>query len=263
MTCRGRISWPETNFPPVTLPAPHIIPPLVIPLQQVLPEAAAVVEEEIASSRLLLEEEIDQFRFGEEEGELERPLQILDFETESDRHFAAFQPELVVARVDISSEERSGMDLKKRPSLKGLIANRNKEEALKDAPKAQIAANLPLPPFPIDLGLHTVLDLKKKRPVQELEEGEVVPPKGTKQQKTRDPRDRMGNSVDSREDAKVRRQQRSWASRLELDGAQIPGTLLIGNPREGMWPIWLKLWSSLFYFQGIWKLLDALGNRSS
>lgn len=263
MTCQGRISWPETNFPPVTLPAPHITTPFVIPLQQVLPEAVVATEEEIASSRLLLEEEIDQFRFGAEEGELERPLQILDFENESDRHFAALQLELVVARVDTSSEERSGMDLKKRPSLKGLIANKNKEEALKDAPKAQIAANLPPPPFPIDLGLHTVLDLKKKRPVQELEEGEVVPPKGTKQQKTRDLRDRMGNSVDSREDAKVRRQQRNWASRLELDGAQILGTLLIGNPREGMWPIWLKLWSSLFYSKGIWKLLDALGNRSS
>ena len=40
-------------------------------------------EEEIASSRLPLEEEIDQFRFMEDVEPSEKPVDILDFETES------------------------------------------------------------------------------------------------------------------------------------------------------------------------------------
>ena len=44
-------------------------------------------------------------------------------------------------------------------------------------------------------------DLKKKRPVQDLEEGEVAPQKGTKQHKTtRDPKDKRSSPVDSREE---------------------------------------------------------------
>lgn len=41
-------------------------------------------------------------------------------------------------------------------------------------------------------------DLKKKRKVQEVEEGEVVPPKGAKQPKNA--KDKQASSVDSRED---------------------------------------------------------------
>ena len=79
------------------------------------------------------------------------------------------------------------MDSKKRPSLKGLIANRNKGGTSKDVPRTQIPTNLPSPPPPpADLGLHAAQDLKKTRIVQELEEGEVAPPKDTKQQKTKD-----------------------------------------------------------------------------
>ena len=49
-------------------------------------------------------------------------------------------------------------------------------------------------------------NLKKKKPVQELEEGEVAPQKGTKQQKTKDPRDKRATSIDSRDDAELLRQ---------------------------------------------------------
>ena len=62
-------------------------------------------------------------------------MELLDSKTESDRLSIAHQPTLIVTRVDISSKEEEGMDLKKKPSLKGLIANRNKGETSKDVPK--------------------------------------------------------------------------------------------------------------------------------
>ena len=52
-----------------------------------------------------------------------------------------------------------------------------------------------------------------------MEEGEVARSKGTKQQKTKDPRDKRATSFDSREDVEVRLPQRTWAPRIELDGA--------------------------------------------
>jgi len=44
-------------------------------------------------------------------------------------------------------------------------------------------------------------DLKKKRPIQEIEEEELPPQKGTKQQKiAKDSKDKRSSSVDSREE---------------------------------------------------------------
>ena len=49
-------------------------------------------------------------------------------------------------------------------------------------------------------------NMKKRSPDQELEEGELVPRKENKQQKmTKDPKDKRGNSVDSRGEIEVRR----------------------------------------------------------
>ena len=64
-------------------------------------------------------------------------------------------------------------------SLMELMAARGKDSTSKAAPKSQI----PLPPsqIPTDLGLKPNPDLKKKRPIETLEEGEVGPQKGTKQ----------------------------------------------------------------------------------
>ena len=73
----------QKDLPPVRLPIQQIPPLLIIPLQQVPLEAPVVVEEEIASSRLSLEEEIDQFRFVEDVGPSEKPINISDSETES------------------------------------------------------------------------------------------------------------------------------------------------------------------------------------
>ena len=98
------------------------------------------------------------------------------------------------------------MDLKKRPSLRGLMANKGKGVTPPEAPKAQTSANLPPPPPlpPINQGLRVNPDLKKKRPPQELEEGEMSPQKGSKQQKTKDPRDKRSKSVESRDDLEIR-----------------------------------------------------------
>ena len=95
------------------------------------------------------------------------------------------------------------MDQKKRPGLKGLLASRNKGGSSKEAPKTQ-PLTIPAPPPPTDLGLLAMPNLKKRKPDQELEEGEVVPRKENKQQKmTKDPRDRKGNSVNSRGEVEI------------------------------------------------------------
>ncbi|XP_065619502.1 uncharacterized protein LOC136063278 [Quercus suber] len=104
------------------------------------------------------------------------------------------------------------MDSKKRPSLKGLIAKRNKGGTSKDIPQTLPPADLPPhlppppppPPPPTDLQLQANPNLKKKRPSQDLEEGRVAPRKGFKQQKTaKDPKDKRASSMDSRDEAEV------------------------------------------------------------
>ena len=73
------------------------------------------------------------------------------------------------------------------------MAFRNKGATSQEVPKSQVLAILPplLAPLPIDLGLHTMRDVKKKSLLQEIEEGELIPQKGTKQQKTaKDPKDK-------------------------------------------------------------------------
>ena len=47
--------------------------------------------------------------------------------------------------------------------------------------------------------------MRKKRLVEDLEEGEVAPQKGAKQhKKTKDPKDKRAKSVESRDEAEVR-----------------------------------------------------------
>ena len=95
-----------------------------------------------------------------------RPVELLDFETESDRFSIVHHPRLIAARPDTSSEEEESMDLKQRTSLKGLMANTNKGQTSKEAPKTQVAPNLPLPPpsLPANIRLKSIPDLRKKRP---------------------------------------------------------------------------------------------------
>ena len=77
-------------------------------------------------------------------------------------------------------------------------------------------------------------NLKKKRPDQEFEEGELVPQKENKQQKTtKDLRDKRGNFVNSGGKVEVRWPRRPWAPRLEMDGVAIPYDTLIWDAPRG------------------------------
>ena len=55
--------------------------------------------------QLSLEVEIDQFRLEDEERVVERPVELLDFETEPDRLSVARLPELTIANVNANSKE--------------------------------------------------------------------------------------------------------------------------------------------------------------
>ena len=116
---------------------------------------------------------------------------------------------------------------------------RNTGLTSKEAPKSKLPPTLPPPPplSPTDLELHANPNLKKKRPVQKLEEGEVPPQKGTKQQKTtKDPKEKRASSADSREELNgvdVHLQQCTWSPRLEVDGAAIPWTASVRDFQRG------------------------------
>ena len=222
------------DLSPVRLPIHQIPPPLVIPLQQVPLEATVTVEEEIVSSRLSLEEKIDQFCFMEDEGAFEKPVDISDSETEYANLSSIHPKQLVIARINPESEkEEEAMDLKKIPGLKGLLASRNKGGSLKEAPKTQPPVVLPSPPT--NLGLQAMPNLKKRRTDHELEEGKVAPRKDNKQQKiAKDPKDKRGISVDSRDKAEVCPPQRNWAPRIKLEVLPFHGMLQYGTRREAM-----------------------------
>ena len=142
----------------------------------------------------------------EDEGASEKPVDISDSETESAKLSSIRPKQLVIAWIDLEfEEEEEAMDLKKRPGLKGLLASKNKGGTSKEAPKTQPPVVLPPPPpAPTNLNLQAMPNLKKRRTNHELEEGEVTPQKGNKQQKiAKDPRVKRGTSVDSRDEVEV------------------------------------------------------------
>ena len=68
-----------------------------------------------------------------------------------------------------------------------------------------------------------------------MEEGELVLQKENKQQKmTKDPRDRKGNSVDSRGEVEIRRPQRPWAPDLKWMVLSSHTMLQYGTRQEAM-----------------------------
>ena len=93
------------------------------------------------------------------------------------------------------------------------MANRNKGSTSKDVPKTQVPANLPPPPPPFVtiVGLLPNPDLKKKRKVPKVKEGEVIPQKGTKQPKNT--KDKRAPSAKSKEETGIdmRLGLRTWA----------------------------------------------------
>ena len=67
------------------------------------------------------------------------------------------------------------------PSLKELMKNRNMAPSPKDKNKSKPLVNPPPPQIPADLGLKPNPDLRKKRQIEPIEEGELGPSKGSKQ----------------------------------------------------------------------------------
>ena len=92
-------------------------------------------------------------------------------------------PAQVVTYIADTSDEEEEMAPKTGPSLKELMRNSNKAPSPQDKNKSKHPANPPPPPpqVPADFGLKPNLDLRRKRPVESTEEGELGPSKGNKQ----------------------------------------------------------------------------------
>ena len=122
----------------------------------------------------------------------------------------------VITYIGDTSDEEEAMAPKTGPSLKKLMKSRNKASSPKDKNKSKPSTNPPPPPpqIPADLGLKPNPDLRKKRQMDTVEEGELGPSKGNKQaRQSQDHRSRRSNSVDNREEppvAQVRRLARTW-----------------------------------------------------
>ena len=206
------------DLPPVDHPIPQGIPIAAQPLQEV-PFGEAILREGTASSSSL-EQEIDRFRF-------EETILVSEAEERADEHSCVQTPAQVVTYIADTSDEEEEMAPKTGPSLKELMWNRNKASSPQEKNKSKQPANPPPPPpqVPADLGLKPNPDLRRKRPIESAEEGELGPSKGTKlARQAQEHRGRRSHSVDSREEppvAQVRRSPRTWSPVLEVDGAPI------------------------------------------
>ena len=105
----------------------------------------------------------------------------------------------IVTYVGDSSDEEEEMAPKIGPSLRDLMKNKNKAPSLKDKNKSKPPVNPPPPPQLLaDLGLKPNPDLRRKRYIEALEEGEMTLSKGIKQpRQSQDQRGRRSTSVDS------------------------------------------------------------------
>ena len=172
---------------------PHGISFAAQPLQQV-PLGEAIIGEGTAFSSSL-EQEIDRFKFEEEETTL-----ISEAEEGADEYSCVQTSAQVITFIADSSDEEEVMAPKIGPSLRELMKSRNKAPSPKDKNKSKPPANPPppLPQIPADLGLKPNPDLRKKRPMDTVEEGELGPSKGNKQAKqTQDHRSRRSSFVDN------------------------------------------------------------------
>ena len=181
------------DLPPVDHPIPQGIPFVVQPLQQV-PLGEAIIREGAASSSSL-EHEIDRFKFEKEE-----TILISEAEEGVDKHSCVQTSAQVITFIGDTSDEEEAMAPKTGPSLKELMKSRNKTPPPKDKNKSKPPTNPPPPPpqIPADLGLKPNPDLRKKRQMDTVEEGELGPSKGNKQaRQTQDHRSIRSNSVDN------------------------------------------------------------------
>ena len=81
--------------------------------------------------------------------------------------------------------------------------------------------------------LQPIPNLRRKRQVEELEEGEIGPQKAKQQKKGKESKDKRTKSIDSREEAAIRRKQRTWSPHLELDGVPIPWDATLWESQRG------------------------------
>ena len=144
-----------------------------------------IAEEGIASSSSL-EEEIDKFQFEEEETQGVEAIIISEAEEETDEYSCVQTPAPIVTYVEDSSDnEAEEMAPKSGKSLRELMKGRNMAPTPQEANKSKPPMNPPPPPLqlPADLGLKPNPELRRKRQHEALEEGEIGPPKGNKQQR--------------------------------------------------------------------------------
>ena len=176
------------DLPPVDHPIPQGIPIVAQPLQEV-PLGEAIFREGTASSSSL-EQEIDRFQFEEE------TILVSKAEEGVDEHSCVQTPAQVVTYIADTSDEEEEMAPKTGPSLKELMRNRNKVPSPQDKNKSKHSANPPPPPPQVlaDLTLKPNPYLRRKRPVDSAEEGELGPSKGNKQtRQTQDHRSRRSH----------------------------------------------------------------------
>ena len=69
--------------------------------------------------------------------------------------------------------------------------------------------------------------------MEELEKGEVGPEKAKQQKKGKEPKEKRTKFVDSRDEATIRTEQRTWSPRLELDGALISWNATLWESQRG------------------------------
>ena len=153
---------------------------------------------------------------------------ISEAEEETDEYSCIQAPASIITYVEDSLDnEAEEMAPKFGQSLRELIKGRNKAPTPQEANKSKPSLNPSPPPpqLPADLGLKSNLELRKKRQHEALEEGEISPLKGNKQQRvSQDQRSKRSSSVKSQENplvAHVHCTPRTWSPKLELDGVLI------------------------------------------
>ena len=140
---------------------------------------------------------------------------------------------------DSSDDEVEEMAPKSNQSLRELMKGRNKVSTPQEANKSKPPVNPPPPPpqLPTNLGLKPNLELRRTRQHKVLDEGEIGPSKGNKQQRiAQDQRSKRSSSIESLEDplaAHVRRTSRIWSPKMELDSIPITWDTSIRNYQGG------------------------------
>ena len=124
-------------------------------------------------------EEIDKFQFEKE------AIVISEAEEEADEYSYVQTPVQIVTYISDSSDEEEEMAPKTDPSLRELMKSKNKAPSPQDKNKSKPLVNPPLPPPPppqlsTDLRLKPNPDLRRKRHIEALEEGEMTPSKASK-----------------------------------------------------------------------------------